>query len=639
MWKIYASISSGLSIVALAVSGQGGVSPMPANNTAQPAQVGAMGPSSGGGLFESNTFLEMSNRVFDPTSDSMDFQEGSYNWKGKTFNLTDQRAFRARFERFLLTSPSEAEEEYTQLMREILDQLSVSNTNTDETILDAWQRLFEAGEYDQDGGNSIIVANQVFNAWRIRKETRGTAMSQTELEDLRRYQQEIVANRERTLRQLREKQMREVSISNRQEQKSSAGSEELPSEDAFRALDLAETEARIAALEAQAASNGLQAKLQFQSQIVAFVMQRRFQHALVLSGFYQLLFKGSQQSLEVGSADIQSFLPDSDLSFTVDSISFMAREAINDVDAGVEAVLAAYSEGRMLIGLERMQETFFLGEYLSSLNRISSVQRRRFLDLYRGMLEARELAEAKDYAGVQSAVEELSRLAEDFPTSRVNASVDAAMSMSDMAVFAASQYRNVGQIDKARDELRNAIEIWPSNPSIREFQQETTKLATAGSQGERIFDDLIERADKRGIYERRMELGFALSKDEERRPVLLEVIDSVAQVDMMIAQARELDKQGESYAAWELLERARSIDSNDGPMNRARAELAPRVANYIGYVDKATQYFSMNQYASALTAYLTAQDIYPASRACRVGIDAAADALMQSLQAQANSEK
>ena len=62
-----------------------------------------------------------------------------------------------------------------------------------------------------------------------------------------------------------------------------------------------------------------------------------------------------------------------------------------------------------------------------------------------------------------------------------------------MSVFAATQYRNLGDIDKARIELQSAIEIWPSNPAIREFQEETTKLATAESKGVQIFDDLYKR--------------------------------------------------------------------------------------------------------------------------------------------------
>ena len=148
-----------------------------------------------GGMFESKTFLEMANRAFDPSSDSMDFENGSFAWKGRTFNLTSQRAFRARFERFLLASPTEEEESYALLMNDVLQRLSVASDRSDDAILETWEMLFRAARFDTDGGNSTIVANQVFNAWRIRKEMRGTALTQRELADMRRYQQEVVANR------------------------------------------------------------------------------------------------------------------------------------------------------------------------------------------------------------------------------------------------------------------------------------------------------------------------------------------------------------------------------------------------------------------------------------------------------------
>ena len=48
----------------------------------------------------------------------------------------------------------------------------------------------------------------------------------------------------------------------------------------------------------------------------------------------------------MGKEELNAFIPNSDLSFTVDSLLFMAREAINDVRVGVDAVLTAESEGR-----------------------------------------------------------------------------------------------------------------------------------------------------------------------------------------------------------------------------------------------------------------------------------------------------
>lgn len=635
MWKICASSSFALFTLTGLLLAQGGPSSgggsFPSASS-QPAQAGVVAPT--GGMFESNTFLEMANRVFDPTSDSMDFENGSFNWKGKTFNISEQRAFRARFERFLLSSPSDEEEKYAALMAEIIERLSVSNNKTDEAILDTWELLFRASNFEIDGGNSTIVANQVFNAWRIRKESRGVALSQRELEDIRKYQQEVVANRAQMLQYFEQKRARESAA--RGEDTGSApsaqGGADLPTEAAFRALDLAETEARILALETQAASTGLQAKLQFQSQIVSFLIQRRFEHALVLSGFYQWLFKGSHQQLEVGKSQLQEFLPGSDLTYTVDSMSFIAREAINDVDRGVEAVNAAYDERRTMLALERLQEVFFLGEYLTELNKIPTEQRRHILDLYRSLMEAGDLADAKDYNGVAAMAESISKMADDFPRNRVLSSIETAKSMSDMAIFAASQYRNIGQIDKARSELRQAIEIWPSNPAIREFQMETTKLATAGSQGVQVFDDLYGRNDRRAIYDRRMELGFALSDDEQRKPLLMEVVDQVARIDLLVRQSQELVKQGEAYAAWELLTEASKIDGTDGPMNQARAELAPRVADFVLQVDRAQRQSDEGHHAGALAAYLAAQDIYPASRLCREGITREANALMRGLQ-------
>ena len=637
MWRICGSFSLlGVALCLACVAGvraQGVVGP--ASGGASSAEGQGAGPGAASvsvpseGLLESGTALEIADRVFDPGSDSLDFEEGTFNWKGRRFDLVNQRAFRSRFERFLLASPNERDAEYARLMADILDRLSVLNDNSDASILETWELLFRAAEFESDGGNSIIVANQVFNAWRIRKERRGAELSKQELEELREYQQEVVANRAKALRRLRERREKETAEPDEEGGGDGGGAEELPTEAAFRALDLAETEARIAELESRKVATGTQAKLQFQSQIVNFLLQRRFQHALVLSGFYQLLFKGSEQELEVGKEQLASFLPESDLSFTVDTMAFVAREAINDIEKGVEAVNAAYTGGRRMVALERLQETFFLGEYQPALNAIPEKRRRQLFDLHRALLEARELAEAKDYAALEKKAETIASMAGDFPKQRVLSKVETAKSMSDMAVFAASQYRNVGKIDKAREELRTAVEIWPANPSIREFQKETTKLATAGAKGVRLFDELYSRKDYRALYERRMELGFALSEDPERREKLADVVEKVGRINFLIEQSEELRKQENPYAAWEVLEKAASIDPDDARMNRARADLAPRVADFVGHLDRAERLAEAGQPAGALAAYLAAQDIYPASSLCRKGIRNVADQLMK----------
>ncbi|MGB0258347.1 MAG: hypothetical protein ACPGES_06845, partial [Coraliomargarita sp.] len=437
MWKLCANTSLVVSLaVGSLLNGQGMSSYQPpaAQPAAQPATTQAGFSTPANNSLESNTFLTMADRVFNPDSDSMDFENGSFVWKGRSFSLVNQRAFRARLERFLLSEPNADDENYAVLMQDILDRLSVAKVGDEDDILETWELLFRASEFVSDGGNSTIVANQVFNAWRIRKESRGVALSQRELEQIRKYQQEVVANRSLMIQKLQEQQAQEsvrISEGNNKGKKGkkSGDDSQLASEAAFRALDLVETEAKLLALEGQAATTAMVAKLQFQSQIVSFLQQRRFQHALVLCGFYQLIFKGSQQQLEVGKDQLQSFFPNSDLSFTVDTIAFVSNEAINDIRKGVESVNTAYEEERQLVALERLQETFFLGEYVPELNLIPKEQRRHMLDLYRSMMEANELAEAKDYNGVAEMVELIQKLAKDFPVNRVLSSIETAKSI------------------------------------------------------------------------------------------------------------------------------------------------------------------------------------------------------------------
>ena len=46
-------------------------------------------------------FDVLGDRLFDVNSDSVDMENGSMQWKGKTFNLGNSRAMRMRFERYL----------------------------------------------------------------------------------------------------------------------------------------------------------------------------------------------------------------------------------------------------------------------------------------------------------------------------------------------------------------------------------------------------------------------------------------------------------------------------------------------------------------------------------------------------------
>ncbi len=610
---------------AAAVSAQAPAS-RPAETSPRPAARSSSQPAvDSAGLFESNTLLQMLDRSFNTETDSFDPEEGTFSWKGRTFQLQNTRLFKSRFERYLDMPPSVAEENqrYQDLLDDIFDRLSTRRRSNPENVETAWQMLFDAGEYDADGGSSLVVANLVFNAWRVRDEYRSGQLGRSDMERDRRYAEAIVTNRGRLLQQLQDER--------RRIQGDEAGDGSLGSDIDFRRRDLAEIEAKIKALEAQGALTGQQAKLQFQSQIIGFLLQRRFQHALISSAFYRIIFRGTAQTLEVGQSEMEAFFPDTELVPSIESIEFLAREAIADVGAGMGAVENAFAEGRLINALQRLQESFFLGEHLQPVQRFDYAKRQTLLDVYRRMEETRKLADLRDYDAVEESALELRELARDFRGSEVFSAVRSIKRVSNLSLFSARQALSTGDMDRAEAALSRASAAWPLNPALEDFTDQIASQVDVSTQAVRFFDEAYERGDYRRIFDRRNEVAPGLYRDPERSELLKEVIDKIARIDMLLAQSKEMVAQNNPYAAWEMLALAGRIDSNDVALNREKATLAPRVAAFVGVLEAAGREESEGRHAVSLSRYLEVRELYPASQLARQGIERVGRLLMDEL--------
>jgi tetratricopeptide (TPR) repeat protein len=375
----------------------------------------------------------------------------------------------------------------------------------------------------------------------------------------------------------------------------------------FRARELAETEAKIKALEAAGLMSVTQAKIQFQSQIMSLFLQRRFQHALIASSFYRFIFKGSHQNLEVGKKELSAFLPSTDLALTVETIEFLSREAINDVNSGMAAVRSNYDDNRKVAAIERLQETFFLGEYLPAVTQFEPARKEALLTLYRKVDEARKLADLRDFDAVLKLTEEIGSLTADFRSPEVTAAVRSAQRMSTLSLNAAQQAAATGDYAKAQEFVEKAAQLWPLNPAIKNYTENMASQADLGTQAAAVFDDAFKRDDFRRIYERRAELAV---------------------------QTEELLAQNNAFSAWEALAAATTFAPNDVLLNQRMAQLAPRVAEFVGRLDQAKRYESEQRYAASLTQFLAAQDIHPASQIARVGLTRVSEEIMNQLAAE-----
>lgn len=580
---------------------------------------------------ESNTLPGMTDRVFNTDSDSVDFEEGVLHWKGRTFNLGNNRVMRARFERYLASPQMDAQQaEYVQILKDIERRLSLIDTNnevktgpeTEKEIFEAWKLLFRAGEFPVDNGSSLIVANLVNNAWRVRNEGRNSRIYEEELKTQKQRLQDKV---------LQDAFWQESKVKQAQE---NARTGEAPvivegiTQGVYDTEQLFEVKTRIAALNTQTAGNAVQLKLQFQSQMLQFLLQRRYQHAIMASAFYGHIFKGSHQGLEVGEQQLAEFLPDSNMKPTVNLLEFMAREAMRDVEIGMDTVRNTYDNGELYAALERLQETYFLGEYMPNVVQFESEKKQALLDLFRSTRDLQKLMDFKDYGEAEKLVQSIQQRAKDFPASAIITVINTAKRASNLSVLKARQAIALSQFDKVEQSIQEAAQYWPLNPEIMQFSESLAMQSDMSNQGAKLFDELFQTGNFRRIFDRRSEFAAALMSDTLRSAQLKQVVDKISQVEFLLAQVKESLAQDNPYFAWETILQAEAIYPDDLPLQRLKADVSVRASRYAQVVSEAERALEDQAYPLALMRYLDAKNIYPASRASRLGLEKAAEALL-----------
>ena len=148
--------------------------PRPADGGAHAKSDAQSGPNAGG-----SSFLGKDVPFFDPGSNIV-------TWDGKSWNISNNALFQARFEKYLNAPPaiSPLETEYQAILQQIMEKLSPGKV-TPRSSDEAFQLLAKASQYQDDANLCDSIANQVYSAWLARKNNdRLNAASRT-LEDER----------------------------------------------------------------------------------------------------------------------------------------------------------------------------------------------------------------------------------------------------------------------------------------------------------------------------------------------------------------------------------------------------------------------------------------------------------------------
>lgn len=466
--------------------------------------------------------------------------------------MGDSRIVRARFERYLSMPAGDGDfEKYGAILAEIEAQLAANNDAiSPESIRHAWSRLFDAAEYPIDGDSSLVIANLVYLSWRMRGEYETFKTAEADKERDVKMAKSYAKEKAEFMEYAADKLKRNSPAKSRNSQSAPTfGTADL----GYRLQELQRQVAELAAAKALKESAAAKAVLQFQSQILAFVLERKFQQAHIASMFYRHIYRGNAQELQVGREQVKDLVQISNFTPTSDALEMIAIDARKDVSDGMAAVETLYDKGDRYAALERLLETFLIGEHDVKLAVFPSEKREVLRKIYKSATTAKELADAKDWGGVEEVVGEISALAPDFPAREILSKVKTAERASDMALIAAKQAAAIGAADDVKKNMERAALLWPLNPGIQSFNDELLGLTKGISTYVRKFDENLDRGNLRDIMDEAPEYGIAFKNDPERAKKLREIVVKISQIDSLIAQAAEFERQKSPYFAWDIL--------------------------------------------------------------------------------------
>jgi tetratricopeptide (TPR) repeat protein len=558
--------------------------------------------------------------VLDPGTEVMTFN-------GKNWNVTNNRIFQARFEKYLNSPESTSKEdvEYRLIIDHILTLLAPGQA-TIKNVDAAFKLLPYAGRYDIDARLSHSLADAVYSVWQAqRNQARLTNANEALEEAARKLEWNIgLVNAEKPLT----RPAQPAGGVGRTGQRQNGGgttaavnpANQTDAQTASYTRHLVERLAAIKANQVKKELSELQTKVEFQALMVQYFLQRRFQHVLMATRFYRALFTDGDTKLNLGKDATDLFQKSTGMPPTVSIIDSTANEMLRDVREGVKAFDYLLEKNEMQGATMRMQEVFVIGEYMPEVRLVPREKKRKCLEFAQKGYQLISALDVKDYARAEQLVKDLKKVANDFDDSKPTAAIEGARVAASGKLAKAKQAAlNNDQVELEKA-LTEAATIWPGNPEFKEVFAQVNKQGDVVQKALLEFDQLLSQRNYRQIWNDKVRFIAAVAVNPERKDSLEKVMKSIETIEGSLLRAEEMARQGNYAGAWESLERAWAQFPDDARLNQQRADMTTRASEFVKVVRNAEELEKREQYGSSLAHFLKAQKIYPASDFAKDGI-------------------
>ena len=387
--------------------------------------------------------------------------------------------------------------------------------------------------------------------------------------------------------------------------------------------EMAEIEARKKLNETAIGLSEVSGKIQFQALILQMFMQRRFEHALIACRLYPHMFKDGDSVLQLDdNSDLKkAFSAGMGVPPTVSMVDSFSSEAIRSVDEAVVAFDQLVMRQDYQSASNRLMEAFAVGEYLPRVRRLPMVQKLKVLDYVRDGNQLINALEMKDFGLAEELVTRMRQTSKDFDFSKPQAAIETARTVTDMHLINAKAAMQKGDQVAYASSMKSATEIWPTNPKLRTLSEMVGQNSDVQAQSLLDLDRLLSQRAFRQIFDQQGRYFAAAINDPARQEQIRKVVSDVTEVTMVVKVAEEQSRSGNSFGAWEAVEKVYARFPEDPEVTKIRSDLSVKASEYVSAIEKAKQHEQRKQSGSALAWYLKARHMYPPSSFASTGIE------------------
>jgi hypothetical protein len=608
-----------------------------------------------------------------------------FNWDGKNFKITDLKIIDSKFSAYL-NEPEisfQEEKEYNDLIREILEKLDVFKVRQKGRSLlnEVLPLLAKASQHPRDGG----VCRQIYNAVGVDVQSKDAAKSkQMRIKEIEKEIDTIKWNISVAAKPSSMDVRPRGGESGTYYQYEEAQREK-KTRLAFMQNDLENKYTELLATQNSIVSKTDDARFALQRLIVSNFLARRFDHVMIATSFYRLLYPDGASEVKLqerviaeaaenakrlrsatsfdktettteqigfGSSGIYSnritsrankeegitsMLPNATEALgsitaakikvaslipeTMTEVELASQEAIDQCNRYVSVVRGHIENQEIDNALERLREAFAFGEQLAVIRSFPRESKQLLWKYKKALKEARTGIAAKDFDKAKEAIVKIDQMTSDNPLSKEGSDIGNVETISAMHLAKAKEAASRGDRDAMNKELEEASKAWPQNPALASATEKIIDQLDQQSQNKSELRKLIQQKNYKYIFDEKARFLASAADDEKLLSELNRVLQEHSSALSYSGKAEELLKRNDAFGAWETADEGLKKYPESTELIKIRADAAMKVPDFVTEIDKGRSSVVRQDYVSALCAFLAAKRLYHSSILAKEGIE------------------